>query len=107
MHDLNTIHKINAEAFSASISKFQAQGRHVLAKYEGLHLVAIETFTAAEDAILAYGAGVAENAPATGTNFKLFSPTPAFYAARRDQSEDKTLADYIARKTPELQVNEN
>ena len=120
MHDLNTINKINAGAFQKSISYYQAQGRHVLAKYEGLHLVAIETFSTPGEAAVAYAKGVTGNAPATGTSFKLFSPAPAFYAAKRDRSEDhladlhpvptpqdKTLADYIARKLPESQVNEN
>ena len=126
MHDLNTINKLNYEAFAKAIANFQAQGRHVLATYEGLTLVSIETFTDADALVDGHGRALAANPPATGTHFKCFPPTAAFYTAKRDQSEDrhpsvrqflpvdladlqpvptpqdKTLGDYIGRKTAEF-----
>jgi len=118
MHDLNTINKLNAEAFEAAIKNFQAQGRYVLAKYEGLALVSIETFGSADALCDGHYAALEANPPATGTHFKTFPPTAGFHATGRDQSEDrastqlgleelaalgrtgedKTLGDYITRK---------
>lgn len=116
MHDLNTINRLNTEAFETAIKNFQAQGRYVLATYEGLTLTAIETFPSADALSDGHYAALEKNPPATGTNFKTFPPTAGFHAAKRDQSEDrqqplslerldqlartgeKTLGDYIARK---------
>ena len=33
MHDLNTIHRLNVEAFAESIANYRKQGRYVLAKF--------------------------------------------------------------------------
>lgn len=117
MHDLNTINKLNANAFEAAIKNFRAQGRYVLAKYEGLTLVSIETFTNSDALVDGHYAALGANPPATGTHFKIFPPIAGFHAAQRDQSEDrptqltleelaalgrtgedKTLGDYISRK---------
>lgn len=116
VHDLNTINRLNTEAFETAIKNFQAQGRYVLATYEGLTLTAIETFPSADALSDGHYAALEKNPPATGTNFKTFPPTAGFHAAKRDQSEDrqqplslerldqlartgeKTLGDYIARK---------
>ena len=75
MHDLNTINRLNAEAFEAAIKNFQAQGRYVLAKYEGLTLVSIETLGNAD--ALCDG------------HFKCLTPTAGFHATKRDQPEDR------------------
>ena len=126
MHDLNTINRLNAEAFEAAIKNFQAQGRYVLAKYEGLTLVSIETFGSADALCDGHYAALEANPPATGTHVKTFPPTAGFHAAKRDQSEDRpaghtveelaalgrrlvieganeaperTLGDYISRKS--------
>lgn len=126
MHGLNTLNRLNAEAFEAAIKNFQAQGRYVLAKYEGLTLVSIETFSNADALCDGHYAALEANPPATGTHFKTFPPTAGFHAAKRDQSEDRpgsctveelaalgrrsvieganeaperTLGDYISRKS--------
>lgn len=115
MHDLNTINRLNAEAFEKSIRNFQAQGRWVLARYDGLALTSVETFTE-----LTAAQQVLEQRPANslqGERAAIFAPLPVG-AASRDQSEDraqpytldelaalgrtgedKTLGDYIARKS--------
>lgn len=133
MHDLNVINRMNLEAFASSIAGFRASGRHVLAKYEGAHLVAIETFTEPMLALEAWE--VANAAQHGGERNVLYAPTQAAAPAQtgklRDQSEDRaqpyslealallgrtgehTLADYIARKegstggVPVLPANEN
>jgi hypothetical protein len=38
MNDLNTITRLNAEAFAASIQNYRRQGRWVLAKYADVTL---------------------------------------------------------------------
>lgn len=92
MHDLNTINKLNANAFEAAIKNFQAQGRYVLAQYEGLTLVSIETFGSADALCDGHLDALEKNPPATGTHFKTFPPTAGFHAAHRDQSEDRAAA---------------
>ena len=72
MHDLNTIRRLNFEAFADSIGRYQRQGRWVLATYEGLHLTSIETFSSAEDAAQAL-VSAQESAP-IGNTFRLFKP---------------------------------
>jgi hypothetical protein len=108
MHDINTINRVNYEAFARAIQNFQAQGRFVLATYEGLTLTTIESFSSANEMVDAHHAAIQANPATTGTNFKCFQPTAGFHAATRDQSEDrrqqlspaedKTLGDYISRK---------
>lgn len=119
MQDLNTINRLNAEAFAASIQNYRRQGRWVLAKYAGLHLESIETFLVQSDAQAAFDAEASKR-DASGravlfTPFPVSEPTPV-----RDQSEDRlqrytpeqlaalgrskakpdvTLSDYINRKT--------
>lgn len=121
MHDLNTINRLNAEAFADSIAKHRAAGRFVLAKYEGLALVSIEAFSDRPSAQQAFDATAAVQHG--GGRSVLFAPTQAGVAVpQRDQSEDRkqpytleqlatlgrrnaggppdvTLADYINRKT--------
>lgn len=133
MHDLNTINRLNLEAFAEAINAYRAAGRHVLAKYEGAHLMAIETFT---EPMLALEAWEKANAAQHGGERNvLYAPTrasePRQVGKLRDQSEDRvqpyslealaalgrtgehTLADYIARKeggtggVPVLPANEN
>ena len=95
MHDLNTINRLNAEAFEAAIKNFQAQGRYVLAKYEGLTLVSIKTFSTSDALRDARLAALEINHPATGTHFKTFPPTAGFHAAKRDQSEDRPASHTV------------
>ena len=105
MHDLNTINRINYEAFAESIQKYRAAGRFVLVKYEGSHLVGIETFGDQHSAGLAFDSAAA--ALHGGERNVLFTPIV-------ERKPDFTLADYIARKSdgatggaPVLPSNEN
>lgn len=120
MNDLNTIGRLNAEAFADSIHRYRAAGRHVLALYEGLHLVSIETFTDSKSAQAAHEAAAVGSV--VGTRTVLYAPTgTGAPTPLRDQSEDRrqafsleelaalgrsttkpdvTLGDYIARKQP-------
>lgn len=131
MHDLNTITRLNAEAFAASIQNYRRQGRWVLAKYAGLHLESIETFLVQSDAQAAFDTEAAKR-DASGRAV-LFTPLvsdlslkPSDFPALRDQSEDRaqpyspeqlaalgrrsvgdppadvTLGDYINRKNRSL-----
>lgn len=88
MHDLNTIVRRNAEAFAASIQNYRRQNRWVLAKYAGLHLESIETFTDQASAQVAFEAAMRDPSAARTV---LFAPMPA--------PSDVTLGDYIARKS--------
>jgi hypothetical protein len=54
MHDLNTIAKLNAEAFAEAVENFRRQGRFVIANYSGITLCSIETFTDEGDAMRAF-----------------------------------------------------
>ena len=89
MHDLNTINRLNAEAFHDAVSNFQRQGRYVVATYAGLSLFSIETFGDEAAALLAVDAAVP-----TGNSKRMFRPTapaPAegYVQPTRDQSEDR------------------
>ena len=100
MHDLNTINRLNAEAFAKAIHNFRTQGRVVLARYEGSTLMSIETFETLQDAQLTLD--LAPAIAAQGERAVIYMPLPAFHAAQRDQSEDKTLGDYVTRKLEAL-----
>lgn len=84
MHDLNTINRLNYEAHVASISAARAEGKFVVAKYEGLHLIITENFD--EAPVVKSGA-----TDSTGGRVQVFEPFSdaerAAYAGR-DQSED-------------------
>lgn len=111
MHDLNTIVKQNANAFAASIDAQRAAGKYVITYHDGVHLMGYTTYDTADAAaaklnVLAAGALASER-------YTLLPPLPSFYAAKRDQSEDRvpqpiveraysgpvqTLGQYLARK---------
>jgi hypothetical protein len=74
VHDLNTIKRLNFEAFAQSIGKYQAAGKHVLAVYEGMHLTSIETFTDAAEAQVRFDT---VNSKRDGQTARLFLPTAA------------------------------
>ncbi len=102
MHDLATINRLNAEAFERGVAAFRAQGRHVLLKYEGLHLVSIETFSTANEVVDAHLRAIEAAGP--GERYVCLAPfhpdSPEVAQVRgRDQSEDRTLGDYINRKS--------
>jgi hypothetical protein len=93
MHGLNTIAKINNESFAAAIANYQAQGRYVLVTYGGLHISGIETFEDPLEAVSKFNSPL----PFPDVTRKILPPT-ARRPAPRDQSEDRTLGDYVARK---------
>lgn len=106
MHALDTIQKLNAQAFEKGIATFRSQGRHVLCKYDGLHLMSIETFSSADQIVDAHQAALRNAQPSE--HFVCLAPFPRNSAEQalvsgRDQSEDRpadvTLGDYIARKS--------
>lgn len=74
----------------------------MLARYEGLRIASIETFSEHTHALSAL-----EIAPANaqqGQRATIFAPLPVGSAEAavirgRDQSEDRTLGDYISRKS--------
>lgn len=51
MHDLNTIIRRNAEAHGQAIHDARAKGNHVVALYDGLHLVSHREFAESDGAI--------------------------------------------------------
>lgn len=87
MHDLNTINKLNAEAFSTAIENYRAQGRYVVAEYSGLRLMSIETFEDPLEAVAKFEAHKAS----PDISRKIFPPT-ASRPAQRDRSEDRVAA---------------
>lgn len=94
MHDLNTIIRLNAEAHGDAVDRRRAEGKFVVAKYTGLHLVSFEAYDTGAAALQALNDGRVGASP--DVHFKLYNPT--LVPRGRDQSEDRTLADYIARK---------
>lgn len=72
MHGLETIVKQNQTRFEKAIDTYRSQGRWVLAKYTGLHLVSIETFGSAEEAAPEY----AKAFNIIGEHAKLLPPDP-------------------------------
>ena len=100
MHDLNTINRLNREAFGASVNSYRTKGLWVLAKYDGLHLVSVETFRTEQEAVSGHERAVAGQAAAE--HFKLLAPhhaAGAEVAQATAPRKDVTLADYITRKT--------
>lgn len=85
MHDLNTINRLNYQAHAASIETHRRDGRHVLARYEGVHLVGYDTYTDLDEAQRIQAERQAGALP--GTQFTLW---PAHAA-------EKTVADIVAR----------
>ena len=103
MNDLNTITRLNAEAFAASIQNYRRQGRWVLAKYAGLHLESIETFLVQSDAQTAFDTEAAKR-DASGRAV-LFTPIPdvqGLTQADYARPADVTLGDDINRKNRSL-----
>lgn len=87
MHDLQTINRLNATAFAESVKKYQDQGRHVVATYNGLALVSFETFTDHAEAQAAFNR---VNSLRDSSSARLFFPTPTDQViGQRDQSEDR------------------
>lgn len=100
MHDLNTLNRLNADAFNAAPTAARRAGKHVVTVREGLTLA---SFTQHDTDVEAQGQRVklqAERAP--GRTVQVFGPLDEPFA-RRDQSEDRapaagTLGEYIAQK---------
>lgn len=76
MHDLDTLTQMNAIAFEQSVLRKRSEGLHVAAKYANGALNSYESF-----------ATEAEAQAVPGSVY--LGPLPGFYAAARDQSEDR------------------
>lgn len=59
MHDLNTLSRLNAEAYADAIANLRSQGRDVVATYSGATLMAIESFSLPAQAAAALAAPTA------------------------------------------------
>lgn len=88
MHDLNTLNRLNAEAFGPAIKSLQRQGKHVVATYQGLSIDSIYVYLPHE---LETARAAATREPSSPTeHFTLFEgkyeePNTLL----RDQSEDR------------------
>ena len=101
MQDLAVIARQNEQAtIQQGLDARRRQGEYVVAKYTGLHLVSGEAFADADRA----RAALAERRATDGevkyglATYQLLPPISGQVPAR-DQSEDRTLGDYIARKS--------
>lgn len=96
MNDLNTINRLNAERHYDTIATARAAGKHVLVYRAGLHIVNVCLFDTAEDV-----KAVADSdtlSPAETREY--LAPTvQSAVPIVRDQSEDRTLADYVGHVT--------
>lgn len=92
MHDLNTISRLNAEAHAQGIQELQAKGQFVVANYTGLTLLNFGGHPTLAAATAALEAPVDSPDQHRG----LFTPTPR-PIGQRDQTEDRTVADYAER----------
>ena len=90
MHDLATIRRLNAEAHAHSITQAQAQGRHVVAEYAGLHLMTTAIYKTAEEALAAL-----KQPAQVGDSRAYHPPLPPWHGARRDQSEDRPVRPVV------------
>lgn len=97
MHDLNTINRLNFEAFGDKVAQARAAGKHVLVYYAGLAITHVQTYDTAEQVREATGS---EELAADVTR-RYFAPSVQTHNLTRDQSEDRTLADYVARVNAE------
>lgn len=106
MHDLNTIAALNDKAAAAArtsqfhgvdlestlvgtLAHLRAQGRYVVATYDGLHLTALESFSNETDALAVL------RAPCTvGEHRHFYAPAAPV----------KTLGDYVTQKAEVAQV---
>jgi hypothetical protein len=99
MHDLNTINRLNAETVGQTAQRERAAGKHVVVKFTGLHAVGYETYSTLDAAKEAYDAAV-DSVASPDVRYVLLAPLSEAEAAvvrGRDQSEDRTLGDYVQR----------
>ena len=97
MHDLNTINRLNEQAFGDTSTHLRRQGLFVVAVSEGARVVSISSH-ANRFIADAHAASVAE--PNTGRSVRVLEPITGT-AAVRDQSEDTGASfasadDYLA-----------
>ena len=70
MHDLNTIIRLNEEAHGQAITSLRDQGKHVVAMYDGVHLVKHDAFDSADAALIYVERQRSERVP--GRSFHLY-----------------------------------
>lgn len=90
MHDLNTINRINYEAFAADIIKQRAAGKHVVARYEGSRLVEFSTFDTRAEAERVIAEKDTPESRNAGTKHQLFAATVAATPAPAPTYNDAT-----------------
>ncbi len=73
MQDLQTIHKINAQAVKDHIPKVVAAGKHAVAKYTGLNFHSYSEHDTIEEA---NAAALKHNADCPGNSSRIHSPAP-------------------------------
>jgi len=95
MNDLNTINRLNAEAFGDKVARARAAGKHVLVYKAGVAVTNFIEFDTAQEAQL-HATGEGELAVDVTRHY--FAPTtPSADPLLRDQSEDRVLGDYVNR----------
>ena len=76
MHDLNTINRLNAEGHAArQLESVRRSGKHVVAIFEGLHLVSFHANKCADGARSALE--TLKRSATPGQHFKLLEPLRA------------------------------
>ena len=90
MHDLNTIARLNENAFQKGIDADRARGRFVVLHKTGLHVVSYDTFDTRDDANGFIAANKHTDSP--DVTRVLLAPDPSLYTGGRDQSEDREAA---------------
>lgn len=102
MNDLNTINRLNTEAWADNIARARAAGKHVLAYKSGLHVTGFIVFSSADEVQL-HTTGEGELSPDVTRHY--YAPTtPSVESLLREQSEDRTLGDYVSRVQTEEKV---
>jgi len=97
MHDLNVINRLNFETFGDKVAQARAAGKHVLVYYAGLAITHVQTYDTAEQVREVTGS----EELAVDVTRRYFAPTVPSHGLVRDQSEDRTLGDYVARVNAE------
>jgi len=96
MNDLNTINRLNAERHYDTIATARAAGKHVLVYRAGLHIVKVLTLNTADEVKVVADSDALSPAE---TREYLAPTVQSAVPIVRDQSEDRTLADYVGHVT--------
>ncbi len=111
MHDLPTIHKLNAERLLEGAERHRSEGKHVLVTYDGLHVTGFETFSDEGEAMAALQAAQAGADAEPSKHFKMLLPArdgrpPMDIDSDRPQLLDGEPDDPALEKQAELTAEE-